>query len=368
MKKSNLYKTAIACGTALIMSNSAVFAESCFGTAGYCVSDNNTQLNITSDGVMSFFIEGVQFAYTTDFVISNGSKKIKGKTPTPLSMRDYIDFNQQPATASYSQLSLTDMPVSNWGSANYDVQVVSYAVDFNTVELIHTYTITNVSSSAVNINLFAYSDIDLNGAFGNELDDQGELYLLGPVGYRQFDDTKQVITSVNIQPDYYEVNYASECINDMCARIYTDTSTVLTGTIAPGPWDLENAAQWVRQLEPGNTFTVTQTMTFSDLEIVDPGTNQLPIADAGPDSSQTSKQTVTLDGQLSSDPDGQIVSYQWNQTFGKKVELINADQAVASFVTSRIKRNSTETLAFELTVTDNNNATSSDSVTVTVSN
>jgi hypothetical protein len=98
----------------------------------------------------------------------------------------------------------------------------------------------------------------------------------------------------------------------------------------------------------------------------EPPANQVPIADAGSDLATTSYSTVYLDGSASSDPDGDIVSYQWQQDSGKKVTLNNADSVVANFVAPRVRRG-TKTLTFQLTVVDDQGVSSSDQVTVTVS-
>lgn len=99
----------------------------------------------------------------------------------------------------------------------------------------------------------------------------------------------------------------------------------------------------------------------------EPPANQAPLADAGTDQTVTSYDTVYLDGSGSSDPDGSIASYQWHQVSGRSVSLTNADAAVASFVAPRVRRNRTRTLRFELTVTDDQGASSTDQVTITVS-
>ena len=90
--------------------------------------------------------------------------------------------------------------------------------------------------------------------------------------------------------------------------------------------------------------------------------NRPPSADAGVDQMVEAGGTVTLNGTGSSDPDGRIASYQWTQTGGPTVSLLNADQALASFVAPEVDATAT----FRLTVTDNDGETSYHDVMVTI--
>jgi uncharacterized repeat protein (TIGR01451 family) len=92
-----------------------------------------------------------------------------------------------------------------------------------------------------------------------------------------------------------------------------------------------------------------------------------PVANAGPDQAVrfNTKTAVTLDGRGSYDPDGTIVSYQWQQVSGYPVTLSNTSSATASFSLRAIHFVGLE-LVFRLTVTDNDGGTASDTVKVTV--
>ena len=74
--------------------------------------------------------------------------------------------------------------------------------------------------------------------------------------------------------------------------------------------------------------------------------------------------TVTLDGTASSDVDGSIAAYAWQQTAGTPVTVTGADRATASFSSPAV--NTEETLTLTLTVTDDRGATATDSVEVTL--
>jgi hypothetical protein len=95
-----------------------------------------------------------------------------------------------------------------------------------------------------------------------------------------------------------------------------------------------------------------------------PPANQAPVANAGADSSVDEGSAVTLDGSASTDPDGTITAYEWTQTSGTSVTLAGATTDMATFTAPMVV--AAETLVFRLTVTDNDGATGTDSVSVTV--
>ncbi len=123
----------------------------------------------------------------------------------------------------------------------------------------------------------------------------------------------------------------------------------------------------------GETLTFELTVTDNDgltsTDTVNVMVNDVtvPIADAGPDQEVRESSPVTLDGSNSSDEDGTIDSYLWEQQAGSAVTLTGADTATASF-TAPFVGSSGETLTFRLTVTDNDGNSSSDTVDVTVLN
>lgn len=92
--------------------------------------------------------------------------------------------------------------------------------------------------------------------------------------------------------------------------------------------------------------------------------NRAPVAVAGADVSVTGPASVVLDGSGSSDSDGSVASYAWEQVSGTSVPLTGANTAQVSFDVPEVAQ--TETLTFKLTVTDNEGATGADTVAVTV--
>ncbi|MBH5321836.1 PKD domain-containing protein [Aurantiacibacter sediminis] len=110
-----------------------------------------------------------------------------------------------------------------------------------------------------------------------------------------------------------------------------------------------------------STDTVVVTST-GGLIIVFP--NLDPVADAGTDITTQIGDTVTLDGSGSTDPDGNITSYSWNQVLGQPVALSDPNAIQPTFTAPTAV--GPQTLRFELVVTDNDGAQSSDFVDVII--
>ncbi|QZD90975.1 autotransporter domain-containing protein [Qipengyuania aurantiaca] len=93
--------------------------------------------------------------------------------------------------------------------------------------------------------------------------------------------------------------------------------------------------------------------------------NQAPIANAGPDAAGRGGRLAGLSAANSSDPDGDTLTFSWTQTNGTPVVLNNPDTDSPTFTTPPAQR-STQTLTFEVTVTDPSGASSTDQVNYTV--
>ncbi len=89
----------------------------------------------------------------------------------------------------------------------------------------------------------------------------------------------------------------------------------------------------------------------------------VPVANAGADLTVSSGDDVTLDGSKSNDPDGEPITYQWTQTAGPEVALMNNAAAQPTFVAPSVVADTT--LTFQLTVSDGKGS-SSDLVNVVV--
>jgi RHS repeat-associated protein len=106
----------------------------------------------------------------------------------------------------------------------------------------------------------------------------------------------------------------------------------------------------------GGTDSDSVTVTVNNV-------NKAPNANAGTNQTVNEGTTVTLAGSASNDPDGSIATYQWVQTAGLSASLSGAATDSPTFTAPEVTVNST--LTFQLTVTDNEGLTDTDSVTVT---
>ncbi|HQQ26947.1 MAG TPA: PKD domain-containing protein [Syntrophales bacterium] len=91
-----------------------------------------------------------------------------------------------------------------------------------------------------------------------------------------------------------------------------------------------------------------------------------PVADAGADQTVESGTTVTLDGSGSSDSDGTIFSYSWEQLSGTGVALSDNNAQKPTFTAPNVAAGSTAALTFRLRVFDDEMMSGTDTVTITV--
>ncbi|HEU5149656.1 MAG TPA: PKD domain-containing protein, partial [Iamia sp.] len=109
-------------------------------------------------------------------------------------------------------------------------------------------------------------------------------------------------------------------------------------------------------------LTVDDGAGETDTDTVTVIVNGIPTANAGPDQDVDAGDTVTLDGTGSTDPDGDTLTYAWEQTAGPAVTLTGATTAQPTFTAPT----GPATLTFELTVADGRDGTDTDTVTITV--
>ena len=96
--------------------------------------------------------------------------------------------------------------------------------------------------------------------------------------------------------------------------------------------------------------------------------NESPMADAGPDQTVPAQTRVYLDGGKSIDNDGTITSWQWHMTDGSQMpHSSRTDRAKMNYIAPAMQPGSADIIHdFTLSITDNDGATASDTVRVTV--
>jgi len=111
-----------------------------------------------------------------------------------------------------------------------------------------------------------------------------------------------------------------------------------------------------------NTQAFIVTTVEQTPEVIE---NQFPIARVQSTVTVNGGEQVVLNGTASSDPDGSIINYNWAQTSGSPSIAFTKAQSSQS-VTSFIAPNVETQLIFQLSVTDDDGATSTNSVTITI--
>ena len=142
-----------------------------------------------------------------------------------------------------------------------------------------------------------------------------------------------------------------------------DATALMTTGVAPSTNTAQTLTFSLVVTDDDGLDSVANTVDIGVLAIVVP--NQPPVARTG--ANQTgivAGATVNLDGSASSDPDGTISTYAWSQTSGTTVSL--SDATIASPTFTAPSTDNAQTLTFELTVTDNDGATNTDTVDIAV--
>ncbi len=156
-------------------------------------------------------------------------------------------------------------------------------------------------------------------------------------------------------PDGTIATYAWTQVSGPSTATLTNDSTV-----SPTASDLV-AGQYIFQLTVTDNDGATDNAQVKVTVIR--GANQAPDANAGSSTTITLPvNSVNLDGTASSDPDGTIATYAWSQSSGPSTATIESAGNSTTTVNDLVEG----TYVFQLLVTDNSGATSTDQVTITV--
>ena len=185
--------------------------------------------------------------------------------------------------------------------------------------------------------------------------------------------TNKVITVLNQGPS--AIITAADTVNKNAITLYdASLSTDPNGDVLSYSWNFGDGVTATgvnvnHAYVTSGSYTVQLTINDGESSVVTSKvitvTNQAPVANAGADQVVDEKTTVTLDGSASFDPDaGDSISYSWTQISGREVTLEDTNNAIATFKAPRVRRGRQKEMVFELTVTDEEGVSSSDTVLI----
>jgi len=112
----------------------------------------------------------------------------------------------------------------------------------------------------------------------------------------------------------------------------------------------------------GETVSKSSTMFIIAATTSGGSSNHAPIANAGTDDTTPNNNPISLDGSGSSDPDGDAFTFSWVKLSGPAGTFTDTSTATPDYTPT----GGAGDAVFQLTVTDSKGASSSDSVTITV--
>jgi hypothetical protein len=196
---------------------------------------------------------------------------------------------------------------------------------------------------------------DLSTSDGTHFESNTHLEIMATSAYSSIKrGDNSCLVSVSGVSGEFQITLSSGGVTVLDEPIYLQSGTAAT----PG-FDLDDGSAITGQITNG-----TDTYPLDGFVGGTLSANIAPTANAGIDQSVAAGATVQLDGTGSTDGDGTIVSYSWAQTAGDAVILTGASTSTPSFTAP--STNAQQTLTFELTVTDNEAATDTDTVDVVV--
>jgi hypothetical protein len=313
---------------------------------------------------------------TFELTVSDG---VENSTDTVNIIINNVDVNQLPTADAGSDQEvdeLTLVTLNGTGSNDPDGDTLVYSwtqIDGIPVELDDpsspnpSFTAPEVNSPG-NVLTFQLTVSDGNG--GNATDTVDiivNIVLVQPIADAGPDQTILEGSTVTLNgtgsydPDGSILSFSWVQINGPLVEL-ENTQSAVTSFIAP----LVDIV--------GQTLTFELTVTDNDgqtsndtISIIVNNLNVPPVAIAGTDQTVDEGNTVTLDGSASIDLDGDSLTYSWAQTAGPSVVLTGANTSKASFTAPEVGLTGS-ILTFELTVSDGNGGTASDTINISVNN
>ena len=153
------------------------------------------------------------------------------------------------------------------------------------------------------------------------------------------------------------LSWSSSGVNGCAASGAWSGSRPTNGSESVGP--ITQTASYTLSCQAAGGIQISETRNVAFRA----GTNQLPNANAGADQTVPATATVNLNASFSADDNG-IAAFGWTQTSGSAVALNGADAMQASFPAPAVTADTV--LTFTLTVTDDEGASATDTVDITV--
>lgn len=158
--------------------------------------------------------------------------------------------------------------------AEVEYDLTGGALGSHTSDLSEVIRLTNVSSSALTLHFFQYSDFDLNGSF------DGQTVNIHTIGGKAFVADQQgagiAMTETVATPgaDRWEANIFGNTLDSL----NSGATYNLNDAVAAGPGDATWAFQWDRTLQPGSTFLISKD---KQIRAIVPEPSTLAIAGLG---------------------------------------------------------------------------------------
>ncbi len=178
-----------------------------------------------------------------------------------------------------------------------------------------------------------------------------------------FDKEKGIVTYVPKEGYFGDDKFSFKVTDDKGSESNNADVNVNVHEVTPPPQNQQNEENNVVENTENTTQVEENTNTNTNTQALEQP-NQPPKADAGNDQKTEVNTEVKLDAADSSDQDGEIVSYKWEQTDGPEVDLKDSDKQVAVFDVPESAADSN--LVFKLTVSDDKADTAEDDVTIEV--
>lgn len=285
-------RTGMVSTIAILASNNVAFAESCsIGLEGYCLTDGNANFSFihhdvggsnSDDFRMEMSVDGITQVWNLDFMIDRTSILSTNNTSgAHVGTESYI--GDPTAGFTYTGTNQVDITGRDIGYGTIDL---GFTLDYQSLDaatLTQTFTFTNTSGSTItDLSFLALTDVNLGG-YGEGFYDQGQLIdaqgnpitsgSANPTGYRQWSNNGglqdfELLASVDVPVDHYEVSVSDSprpCeTQDLCYRAVNNDDVALTDTVYEGEQDLVMAANWLRSVADGESFSYTQTFQIFD--------------------------------------------------------------------------------------------------------